>query len=212
MLTPSIPSLPWINDVIPFAFCAWCVINASLAYRTVKIAEMKCAFVLCCCRTWWISAAIHLCQYVRVKAHNLRTMSFPAFGFMAAGCDSSACIKLSQSVRGSTWLCRFDGPQDEIWSGDHLWLNAASSAAGRFSQTMTQSLCVAYFGLLLVRSSVKSEGDFESCAGCGLKSFQETGFRCLSSTQLWILLIKLLNALFPVAETEVQVDACSFCF
>lgn len=126
MLTPSIPSLPWINDVIPFALCAWCVINASLAYRTVKIAEMKCAFVLCCCRTWWISAAIHLCQYVRVKAHNLRTMSFPAFGFMAAVCDSSACIKLSQSVRGSTWLCRFDGPQDEIWSGDHLWLNAAS--------------------------------------------------------------------------------------
>lgn len=61
-----------------------------------------------------------------------------------------------------------DGLQDEIRGGDNLRINTASlpsSAAGRFSQTMTQSLGVAYFRLLLVRSCVKSGGGAVSGGG-----------------------------------------------
>lgn len=88
--------------------------------------------------------------------------------FLSAACDSSSYSRLFLPVPGSSRLCRYDGPQDEIRGGDNLRINTASlpsSAAGRFSQTMTQSLGVVYFRLLLVRSCVKSGGGAVSGTG-----------------------------------------------
>lgn len=88
--------------------------------------------------------------------------------FMAAACDSSTYSRLFLPVPGPSRLCRYDGLQDEIRGGDNLRINTASlpsSAAGRFSQTMTQSLGVAYFRLLLVRSCVKLGGGAVSGTG-----------------------------------------------
>lgn len=122
------------------------------------------AFLLCCCRTGrGTTPPFHPLQHIKLKkkggggAGGLS--QYAACIFIAAGCDSSTYGRLFLPVTGSSGLCRYDGLQDEIRGGDNLRINAASlpsSAAGRFSQTMTQSLGVAYFRLLLVRSCVKS--------------------------------------------------------
>lgn len=129
------------------------------------------AFVLRCCRTGrGTTPPFQPLQHIKVKKGGGRGVlsQRAACIFLAAACDSSSYSRLFLPVPGSSRLCRYDGPQDEIRGGDNLRINTASlpsSAAGRFSQTMTQSLGVVYFRLLLVRSCVKSGGGAVSGTG-----------------------------------------------
>lgn len=120
------------------------------------------AFVLCCCRTGRrTTPPFHPLQHIKVKKRGGGAITMCRLRFFHG--RSMWLIHIRQAFPA----CH-DGLQDEIRGGDNLQINTASlpsSAAGRFSQTMTQSLGVAYFRLLLVRSCVKSGGGAVSVTG-----------------------------------------------
>lgn len=130
--------------------------------------------------------------------------------FMAAACDSSTYSRLSLPVPGSCRLCRYDGLQEEIRGGDNLRINTAflpSSAAGRFSQTMTQSLGVAYFRLLLVRSS-SSQAEVRWVAPetfrvlFGIKGNTDVQARLTTTHSYWIQPNSFLNSFLKINKCK----------
>lgn len=110
---------------------------------------MRVKIRLCTACSVWLQPVTHLCIKSRAgKDYRGFFMSLMGFLETRSSADSAG---LKERIRGG----------DNVW----MWCLSPILCSGTFLQTMTQSLDVAYFQLLLIRSCVKQDTNAQSKTG-----------------------------------------------